>query len=74
MGLNDNKTKHEDSDGSVGAYTNRDTNKGNPDGNVVDNSEGANPSRDQSKVYNVGSNVRSMAWAPHLLGIQRDNS
>jgi hypothetical protein len=52
----------------------RDTDRGNPNGNVVDNTQAANPSRDQSKVYNVGSNVRSMAWAPHLLGIQRDNS
>ena len=71
MGMNDNKTRHEDSDGSVGATTNRNLNRGNPLGDVVDNSAGANPSRDPSKVYHVGSNLSGMAKAPHLMGIQR---
>jgi len=69
MGMNDNKTGHETSDGSIGAFTNRDTNRGHPEGDVVDNSQAANPSKDPSKVYHVGSNLRSMAAAPHLLGI-----
>jgi len=50
-----------------------DLNRGNPNGDVVDNSTGRNPSRNQAKVYNVGSNLSGMGWAPNLLGIQRKN-
>lgn len=48
----------------------RDTNRGNPNGDVVDNSEGVNPSRNQAKVYNTGSNLSGMSRPSFLNGIQ----
>ena len=59
------------SDGSVGSHSLRDTNRGNPNGDVTDNSAGANPSRDTSKVFHTGSNLSGMAKAPSLSGLQR---
>jgi hypothetical protein len=58
---------------AANASTTKDTNRGNPNGDVVDNSAGRNPSRDQAKVYNVGTNLSGMAWAPHLAGLQRQD-
>jgi hypothetical protein len=54
---------------SVGGIQHNNTDMGNPNGNVVNNDAGANPSRDTSKVYNVGTNLRGMACAPHLRGL-----
>ena len=51
----------------------KDTHRGHPDGDVVDNTQAANPSRDPSKVYHTGTNLSGMGRAPHLLGIQRRN-
>jgi hypothetical protein len=52
-------------------YVPKDLKRGNPDGNVVDNSEGVNPSRNQAKVFHTGSNLSGTARAPHLSGLQK---